>query len=81
MAIRQRDKIDINDLIRDTVLLLQPVFKQRQRAVARCSPIALPAIYGDGNSIQRVLINLLDNAVMPVMSAAALNRHPQTQGR
>jgi signal transduction histidine kinase len=23
---------------------------------------ALPAIYGDGNSIQRVLINLLDNA-------------------
>ena len=57
-----RDKLDINEIIRDTLLLLQPVFKQRQVQVSTVLANALPAIYGDGNSIQRVLINLLDNA-------------------
>jgi signal transduction histidine kinase len=57
-----RDKLDINEIIRDTLLLLQPVFKQRQVQVSTVLANSLPAIYGDGNSIQRVLINLLDNA-------------------
>jgi signal transduction histidine kinase len=59
----QRVRINLNDLIRDTVLLLQPVFKQRSVSVTTQLDESLPVIYGDGNSIQRVLINLLDNAV------------------
>ena len=62
-AIRQRVRIDANELIRDTVLLLQPVFKQRSVAVTSQLSEFLPVIYGDANSIQRLLINLLDNAV------------------
>jgi signal transduction histidine kinase len=59
----QRGRINVNELIRDTVLLLQPVFKQRRVSVTTQLAESLPVIYGDGNSIQRVLINLLDNAV------------------
>jgi signal transduction histidine kinase len=58
-----RGKININELMRDTLVLLQPVFKQRKMAVTSEFALSLPVIYGDGNSIQRVLINLLDNAV------------------
>jgi len=62
-GIPQRGKINVNELIRDTVLLLQPIFKQRSVPVTTKLADSLPVIYGDGNSIQRVLINLLDNAV------------------
>jgi signal transduction histidine kinase len=59
----QRRRIKVNEIIRDTVLLLKPVFKQRSVSVTTQVAESLPVIYGDGNSIQRVLINLLDNAV------------------
>ncbi|HYA28851.1 MAG TPA: ATP-binding protein [Acidobacteriota bacterium] len=58
-----QEKINLNDLIRDTLLLLQPVFKQRGVQVAAQLAESLAPVIGDGNSIQRVLINLLDNAV------------------
>ena len=59
----ERIRVNVNDLIRDTVLLLQPVFKQHSVSVTTDLAESLPVIYGDSNSIQRVLINLLDNAV------------------
>lgn len=59
----RRVRINVNELIRDTVLLLQPVFKQRSVSVNTQLAESLPVINGDGNSVQRVLINLLDNAV------------------
>lgn len=58
-----RDKIDVNELIRDTLLVLQPVFKQRGVTISTALATGSPVIYGDGTSIQRVLINLLDNAI------------------
>jgi signal transduction histidine kinase len=58
-----RRKTDINELIRDTVVLLQPLFKQRSVVVSTRLAPGLPEVYGDSNSIQRVFINLLDNAV------------------
>jgi signal transduction histidine kinase len=58
-----QEKIFVNELIRDTLLLLQPVFKQRNIEVSTRLADSLPAVFGDRNSIQRVVINLLDNAV------------------
>jgi two-component system NtrC family sensor kinase len=58
-----QEKIFVNELIRDTLLLLQPVFKQRRVQVSTQLADSVPVVYGDSNSIQRVLINLLDNAV------------------
>jgi signal transduction histidine kinase len=58
-----REKIKINEIIRDTLLLVQPVFQQRSLRVTTLLAESLPDIYGDCNSIQRVLINLLNNAV------------------
>jgi signal transduction histidine kinase len=43
--------------------LFQPVFQQHNIKIESQLAAAVPVIYGDGNSIQRVLINLLDNAV------------------
>lgn len=58
-----RNAISINDLVRDTLIMLQPIFQQH--GVRATSTLAenIPVVHGDGNSIQRVLINLLDNAV------------------
>jgi C4-dicarboxylate-specific signal transduction histidine kinase len=58
-----RNKVSINDLVRDTLLVLQPVFQQRGVEVTSMLAETLPIVHGDGNSIQRVLINLLDNAL------------------
>jgi C4-dicarboxylate-specific signal transduction histidine kinase len=58
-----RNKVNINDLVRDTLTLLQPIFQQRGVAVTATLAETTPIIHGDSDSIQRVLINLLDNAV------------------
>jgi signal transduction histidine kinase len=58
-----RKEISINDIIRDTVTLLQPIFQQRSVEVSSSLWKTLPVVHGDANSIQRVLINVLDNAV------------------
>jgi signal transduction histidine kinase len=58
-----RNKVNINDLIRDTLTLLQPIFQQRGVEVTSILAETIPIVHGDGNSIQRVLMNLLDNAV------------------
>jgi signal transduction histidine kinase len=50
-------------LVHDTLLLLQPVFQQRGIEVTSVLADPTLVIYGNGNSIQRVLINLLDNAM------------------
>jgi len=58
-----KDAVNINDLVRDTLLLLQPVFQQRGIEVGSTLADAKLIVYGNGNSIQRVMINLLDNAM------------------
>jgi signal transduction histidine kinase len=58
-----RNAVSINDLIRDTLTLLQPIFQQRGVKVSSTLAQRLPFVLADGNSIQRVLINLLDNAI------------------
>lgn len=58
-----KNKVAVKDLIRDTLVMLQPVFHQRRVEVTTRLAPEIPILYGDANSIQRVLINLLDNAV------------------
>jgi C4-dicarboxylate-specific signal transduction histidine kinase len=56
-------QIDVNDLVRETVVLLQPIFQQHGMEVTMSLAESLPPLFGDGVSLQRALINLLDNAV------------------
>jgi signal transduction histidine kinase len=56
-------EICINDLVRETFTLLQPIFQQRGLEVATALNESLPPLFGDGVSLQRVLMNRLDNAV------------------
>lgn len=58
-----KNEVNVNDLVRDTLVLLLPVFQQHNVEVSSTLAKAKLIVHGDGNSIQRVLINLLDNAV------------------
>ncbi len=56
-------RVDVNSLIRETLILLQPIFQQHGVEVKTALAEELPRPSGDELSLQRVLINLLDNAV------------------
>ena len=58
-----RMRIHVNDLIRETLLLLQPIFQQHGMVVTTDLAEAPPALFGDAVSLQRVLINLINNGV------------------
>ena len=58
-----KNAVIVNELVRDTLVLLQPVFQQRGiEATSNLAETTL-VVFGNANSIQRVLINLLDNAM------------------
>ena len=59
----KHEPVQINDLIRETLTLLQPIFEKRQVKLITQFGAAVPAVFGDANALQRMLINLLDNAV------------------
>lgn len=58
-----RTPVKISELIRDTLVLLQPFFQQRGVEITTNLANSLPVLQADVSSLQRVLINLLDNAV------------------
>ena len=57
------DQININALVEETLVLLDPIFRQHGVQVTTQLTDSLPLLWGDGASLQRVFINLLDNAV------------------
>ena len=59
----RRREIAIKDLVGETLLLLDPIFQQSGVQVTTDLAEPLPMLWGDDASLQRVLINLLDNAV------------------
>jgi len=62
-ALQRHQQININDLVRETLVLLKPIFRQRRVQITTALAETLPALSGDGASLQRVLINLFNNAV------------------
>jgi C4-dicarboxylate-specific signal transduction histidine kinase len=59
----RRREIAIKELVGETLLLLDPIFQQSGVQVTTDLAEPLPMLWGDDASLQRVLINLLDNAV------------------
>ena len=55
--------IDIKELVRETLVLLEPFFQRHQVRVTTALAESLPLLTTDGGSLQRMLINLLNNAV------------------
>lgn len=73
--------IDMNELIRDTLILLQPIFQQHGVEVKTRLAQSLPQICGDEVSLQRVLINLLDNAIDACANGGLLKISTTTDGK
>ncbi len=56
-------QVNVNELIQETLELFKPVFERNGVRVNRSLAQSLALIRGDETSLQRVLINLIDNAV------------------
>lgn len=54
--------VDLNDLLRDTVVLLEHQFKTAQIRVQTNFDSQLPSIHGNSGKLQQVLLNLMLNA-------------------
>ena len=59
----KRTLVNLNELVRETLLLLKPVFTEKSVQVAAELAESLPSLNAHSGSLQRVLINLLNNAV------------------
>jgi C4-dicarboxylate-specific signal transduction histidine kinase len=59
----RKREINIKYLVGETLLLLNPIFQQNGVQVMTDLAEPLPMLWGDDASLERVLINLLDNAV------------------
>ncbi len=60
---RQYRPVPINDLVRETLTLLEPLFQRHGVQVEVSLDESVPLILADSASLQRLLINLLNNAV------------------
>jgi hypothetical protein len=54
--------VDLNRLVEETLLLIEPQLVSRRIVVDRTLAPGLPVVWGDGNALQQVLMNLLTNA-------------------
>lgn len=62
-AFSQKARVNVNALVEDTLVMLRPIFEHDRVTVNTRLDSSLPEIFADGPSLQRVLINLLDNSV------------------
>ena len=70
---RAFQEVHIGELIAETLELLKPIFNQHRVLVTSTLAESLPPVWGDGASLQRVLINLIDNAVDAMGEGGRLN--------
>lgn len=59
----KQQRVDINGLIQETIVMFRPILQQRGITVETDLAEGLPVLLGDGPSLQRVLVNLLDNSL------------------
>ncbi len=59
----KRAHVNLNELVRETLLLLKPIFAEKDVHVVSQLAESLPPLSAHRGSLQRVLINLLNNAV------------------
>jgi two-component system, NtrC family, sensor kinase len=59
----KRSLVNLNELVKETLLLLSPVFAEKGVGVIPKLAESLPSLNAHAGSLQRVLINLLNNAV------------------
>jgi PAS domain S-box-containing protein len=62
----KRSQVNLNDLITETLLLLQSLFKEKRVRVVTELDEFLPLVNAHAGSLQRVLINLLNNAAASI---------------
>ncbi len=58
----QRGPVDLNDLVEETLLLMEKQVVKEGIAIKRALAPDLPPVWGDGNALQQVMLNLLTNA-------------------
>jgi PAS domain S-box-containing protein len=59
----RKEWLDLNDTVRDVVLLAQSEVRENRVALHALLGEALPAVWGDRIQIQQVVLNLLKNAI------------------
>ena len=62
-SFQKHHRVRINQLIEETLVMFKPIFQQHHIQVKTELSASLPALLADGPSLQRVLINLIDNSV------------------
>lgn len=70
--------LNLNQLITDTLLLMERAFKQRKVKVETHLMAHLPSIKGDPHELQGVLINLISNAVDALPQGGTIEITTQT---
>src|SRR5919108_799342 len=68
-----KEPMNINVLIGETLVLLNPIFQQHGVQVTTTLAESLPLVCADDASLQRVLINVIDNAVDATGEGGFLN--------
>lgn len=71
-SFQPRQRVAINELVGETMELFKPIFEQHRAEVSISLAESLPVVSGDEASLQRVLINLLDNAVDAIEDGGAV---------
>jgi two-component system, NtrC family, sensor kinase len=69
----RHNRININELVEETLVMLKPIFQQHGVTVTTSLDKSLPILWGEDDSLQRVLINLFDNAVDASQEGGLLN--------
>ena len=66
--------VDLNQVVEETLLLMEKDLGKRGIAISRSLTAGLPAVQGDSNALQQVMMNLLANAADALGSGAGICR-------
>jgi two-component system, NtrC family, sensor kinase len=75
----KRSWVNINDLVSETLLLLDSVFAQKNVHPVMNLEESLPLVNAHGGSLQRVLINLLNNALASIRDKGEITIATRTE--